>query len=37
MVEVFGEPGRHARAAVGVIALRANAPVVVEGVFELTD
>jgi enamine deaminase RidA (YjgF/YER057c/UK114 family) len=27
LVEVFGEPGRHARAAVGVAELPLNAPV----------
>ena len=37
MVEVFGEPGRHARSAVGVAALRGNAPVIVEAIFELAD
>lgn len=35
LVEVFGEPGRHARAAVGVSALPLNAPVEAEFVFEL--
>jgi enamine deaminase RidA (YjgF/YER057c/UK114 family) len=35
LVEVFGEAGRHARAAVGVAALPLNAPVEVEFVFEL--
>lgn len=35
LVEVFGEPGRHARAAVGVPALPLNAPVEVEFVFEI--
>lgn len=35
LVEVFGESGRHARAAVGVAALPMNAPVEVEFVFEL--
>ena len=37
MVEVLGEAGRHARSAIGVTALRANCPVVIEAVFELTD
>ena len=37
MVEVFGEPGRHARSAVGVAGLRGNCPVVVEAIFELAD
>lgn len=35
MVEVFGEAGRHARAAVGSIALPLGAPVEVEFVFEV--
>jgi enamine deaminase RidA (YjgF/YER057c/UK114 family) len=37
MVELLGEPGRHARSAVGVSALRANAPVIIEALFELAD
>jgi enamine deaminase RidA (YjgF/YER057c/UK114 family) len=35
MVEVFGEAGRHARAAVGVAALPLGAAVEVDGVFEV--
>lgn len=35
LVEVFGEPGRHARAAVGTNALPLNVPVEVEFVFEV--
>ena len=35
MVEVFGEAGRHARAAVGVPALPLGVAVEVDGVFEL--
>lgn len=35
MVEIFGDAGRHARAAVGSIGLPLGAPVEVEGVFEL--
>lgn len=35
LVEVFGERGRHARAAVGSIALPLNAPVEVEVMFAL--
>ncbi len=35
MVEVFGEKGRHARAAVGVSSLPAGVMVEVEGVFEI--
>ena len=37
VVEVLGEAGRHARSSIGVAALRANSPVVVEAIFELTD
>lgn len=37
LVEVFGESGRHARAAVGVPALPLDAPVEVEFVFEIAD
>lgn len=33
--EILGEPGRHARAAVGVNALPLNAPVEIEFVFEM--
>jgi len=33
--EIFGEAGRHARAAVGSIALPLNAPVEVEFLFEI--
>ena len=35
MVEVFGEAGRHARAAVGSVALPLGSTVEVEGVFEV--
>ena len=35
MVAVLGEAGRHARAAVGVPCLPFDAPVEVEGMFEL--
>jgi enamine deaminase RidA (YjgF/YER057c/UK114 family) len=34
-VEVFGEAGRHARTTIGVPSLPADAPVEVEGMFEL--
>jgi enamine deaminase RidA (YjgF/YER057c/UK114 family) len=37
LVAVFGDAGRHARAAVGVAALPAGAPVEVELVAELVD
>lgn len=35
LIEVFGEAGRHARAAVGAIALPLNATVEVEFLFQL--
>jgi enamine deaminase RidA (YjgF/YER057c/UK114 family) len=35
MVEVFGDAGRHARAAVGVNVLPANVAVEVEAIFEV--
>lgn len=35
MVEVFGEKGRHARAAVGCVSLPLGVAVEVEGVFEV--
>jgi enamine deaminase RidA (YjgF/YER057c/UK114 family) len=35
MVAVFGDKGRHARAAVGVASLPLNAAVEVEGIFEI--
>lgn len=35
MVEVFGDAGRHARAAVGTISLPLDASVEVDGVFEI--
>lgn len=37
MVEVFGESGRHARAAVGCSALPLNTTVEVDVLFEVTD
>lgn len=36
-LEVFGEAGRHARSAVGVAVLPANAPVEVELIVEVRD
>ncbi len=36
LVEVFGEAGRHARAAVGMASLPLGAPVEVEFLFEIT-
>ncbi|UVO35511.1 RidA family protein [Bradyrhizobium arachidis] len=35
MVEVFGEAGRHARAAVGCSSLPRNVPVEVDAIFEI--
>ncbi|MGD9616959.1 MAG: RidA family protein [Alphaproteobacteria bacterium] len=35
MVEIFGDPGRHARAAVGVASLPGGVAVEVEAVFEI--
>lgn len=37
LVEVFGEPGRHARAAVGCPSLPRNAPVEIEFLFETAE
>lgn len=37
MVEVFGEAGRHARAAVGCASLPRNVAVEVDAIFEVTD
>lgn len=36
LFEVLGEPGRHARSAVGVAALPLDAPVEVEAIAEIT-
>ena len=35
LTEIFGEAGKHARAAVGVNALPLNAAVEIEGIFEI--
>ncbi len=35
MVEVWGDRGKHARAAVGVASLPGNVPVEIEGIFEV--
>ncbi|QHI96179.1 RidA family protein [Aristophania vespae] len=35
-VDIFGEAGKHARAAVGVPSLPLNAPVEVEAIFEVS-
>lgn len=37
MVEVFGEKGKHARAAVGAGSLPFNVPVEIDAVFEIKD
>ena len=37
MIDVFGEAGRHARAAVGVAELPAGVPVEVEFLFEVSE
>jgi len=37
MLEVWGDPGRHARAAVGVTSLPLNAVVEVDAIFEVRD
>jgi len=35
IVQIFGEPGRHARAAVGVSVLPLDAPVEIDFIFEI--
>lgn len=37
LVQIFGESGRHARAAVGSVALPLGAPVEIEFLFEVRD
>jgi len=37
MVHALGDAGKHARSALGVVALRGNVPVVVDAIFELAD
>ena len=37
MVRVFGDKGKHSRFAVGVASLPKNAPVEVEGIFEINN
>ncbi len=37
MVQALGDAGKHARSALGVLALRGNVPVVIDAIFELTD
>jgi enamine deaminase RidA (YjgF/YER057c/UK114 family) len=36
LLDVFGEPGRHARVAIGVAELPLNVPVEVEYLFEVS-
>jgi enamine deaminase RidA (YjgF/YER057c/UK114 family) len=36
LVEIFGDAGRHARAAVGSVALPLNTPVEIEFLFEVS-
>jgi enamine deaminase RidA (YjgF/YER057c/UK114 family) len=35
LVEIFGEPGRHARSAIGVSELPMGAAIEIEAIFEL--
>jgi len=35
MVQALGDAGKHARSALGVLALRGNVPVVIDAIFEL--
>ena len=35
MVQALGEAGKHSRSALGVAALRGNAPVIIDAIFEL--
>lgn len=35
LIEIMGEEGRHARSAIGVSALPANAAVEIEAIFEV--
>ena len=37
MVQALGDAGRHSRSALGVLALRGNAPIVLDAIFELAD
>jgi len=37
IVQALGDAGKHARSALGVLALRGNVPVVIDAVFELAD
>ena len=35
MVQALGDAGKHARSALGVLALRGNVPVVIDAIFEI--
>jgi enamine deaminase RidA (YjgF/YER057c/UK114 family) len=37
MVQALGDAGKHARSALGVLALRGNVPVIIDAIFELAD
>ena len=37
MVQALGNAGKHARSALGVLALRGNVPVVIDAIFEIAD
>ncbi len=37
LLEIFGEAGRHARAAVGVYSLPLNSPVEIDFIFEIAS
>jgi len=37
LVEVFGDKGRHARSALGMVELPSNIPVIIEIIVEITD
>ncbi|MGH1539699.1 MAG: RidA family protein [Arenicella sp.] len=37
LVEVFGDKGVHARSVSGANSLRANLPIIIDSIFEITD
>jgi enamine deaminase RidA (YjgF/YER057c/UK114 family) len=37
LVQALGDAGKHARSALGVLALRGNVPVVIDAIFELAN
>ena len=37
MVQALGDAGKHARSALGVLALRGNVPVIIDAIFELAE